>query len=341
MRLLLLPLLTLSLAAQTPQEAPKTEAKPAPVAAPEAPKAERQEAPKPKENAVLACINGKVYRDSDLDAYIAAAYNDQQRMQIAMVEGARKQVQQQFLQSRLLEAKARKEKLNQGPAFAEKASLAEMDVLVRLLFERDGESLRAQLNLKDEDTKAYYEAHKDKFMSPETFNCRHLLINVKGGAQAGDKGLTEEEAKAKIAKLQEELKAGKKFEDVAKENSDDPGSKDKGGLYENISFGSFVPEFEAAVRKQAIGVVGEPVKTTYGYHLIVVEKINPSHLQPFDEVKDKVHQMATQARQETVMNAYLEAAKKEVTYVEGPEAAKAAAKQPAARAKKPAAGAKK
>jgi peptidyl-prolyl cis-trans isomerase C len=327
MRLALLPLLTLSLSAQTPAEAPKPA--PAPV------KAEQ-----PRENKVLASINGKVYRDSDLDAYIATAYNDQQRAQISVVAGARQQVEQQFLQARLLEAKARQEKLDRTPAYAEKLSMAEMDVLVRMLFDRDGEKLRAQLNLKDEDYKAFYEGNKDKFMSPESFSVRHILISVKGGPAADGKGLTEDEAKAKVAKIQADLKAGKKMEDLAKDNSDDPGSKDKGGLYENIAFGSFTPEFEAAVRKQAVGTVGEPIKTTYGYHLIQVEKLNAPKLQAFDEVKDKVRQLAMQARQEQVMKAYLDAAKKDISYVEGPAAEKAAAK-PAPRAKKSATGAKK
>lgn len=374
MRLFLLPLLTLTLAAsaqtaQTPQasEAPAkpvqatpAQAAPAPeqaapaeaVVAPEAEapapaeparKPGKPVAAKPKEDKVLARINGQVIRESDFDMYVGLAYNDQQRMQIAMVQGAREQLQNQFLQAKLLEAKARKEHLDAGGEYAKRRSFMEMDILVRALFERDGDALRKQLDLKDEDFKAYYESHKDRFQTKETFDARHILIGVKGSPAAGDKGLTDEEAKAKIAKLQAELKAGKKFEDLTKEYSDDPGSKEKGGLYENIAFGSFTPEFEEAVRKQPAGQVGEPVKTPFGYHIIQVEKITPAHLPPFEEVKAEVQKAATQERQEQVMKVYIDAAKKEIPYIDGPEAAKAPApaRKGAAKPKKSAGGAAK
>lgn len=336
MRFLLLPLLTMSLVAQTPApEAAKTEvAKPAPVspesAAPAQPVPAKPAVPaQPKVDKIIARIDGKAIRESDLDAYIAIAYNEQQRMQIAMIEGARKQIQDQFLQARLIAAKARREKLDQTELFNKRREMSEMELLVRAMFERDGEKLQGQLDLKDEAYKAYYDAHQDRFKTKESFDARHILVAVKGGPAGSDTGLTDDEAKAKIAKIQAELKAGKKLADLVKDYSDDPGSKDKNGLYEDISFGSFAPEFEEAVHKQAIGQVGEPVKTSYGYHLIQVEKITPSHVQPFDEVKDKVKQAATQAKQEEVMKAYIEEIKKSIPYAEGEAAEKAIEKTPA------------
>jgi parvulin-like peptidyl-prolyl isomerase len=334
MRLLLLPLLTMSLVAQTPApeaakpEAPKPESA-APAPAPKAAPAKPATPAQPKVDKILARVDGKVIRESDLDAYIAIAYNEQQRMQIAMIEGARKQIQDQFLQARLIAAKARREKLDQTELFGKRREMSEMELLVRAMFERDGEKLQGQLSLKDEDYKAYYDAHQDRFKSKESFDARHILVAVKGGPAGSDTGLTDDEAKAKIAKLQAELKAGKKLADLVKDYFDDPGSKDKDGLYENISFGSFAPEFEDAVRKQTVGQVGEAVKTSYGYHLIQVEKITPSHVLPFDEVKDKAKQAALQAKQEQVMKAYIDEIKKNVPYAEGEAAEKAADKTPA------------
>ena len=95
MRLLLLPLLTMSLVAQTPApeaakpEAPKPESA-APAPAPKAAPAKPATPAQPKVDKILARVDGKVIRESDLDAYIAIAYNEQQRMQIAMIEGARR-----------------------------------------------------------------------------------------------------------------------------------------------------------------------------------------------------------------------------------------------------------
>lgn len=325
--LVLLPLVSLTLAAQTP---------PPPVAAPKpAAKAKAKPAAKPAapKDVVLARINGRPVMESEFMMFLELAYNSQQRMQMAMTEGALQQVQEQYVQTRLFEAKARKMGLDKGPEFTKKRAMMETDLLVRALFEKVGDKLQEKLKVSDDDVKAYYDKHLDQFKSQETFTARHILLSNKESQAPDAKELTEEALKAKVAKAQEALKGGKKFEDVVKELSDDPGSKDSGGLYEDISFGSFAPEFEAAVRKQKVGEVGEPVKTFFGYHLIKVEKITPSEQQTFEASKEKAQQMASQARQEEVMNDYVASLKKEIPFVLGsgtpqkPGAAKA--KQPA------------
>lgn len=222
---------------------------------------------------------------------------------------------------------ARKDGLDKGPAFARKRAMLEMDLLVRALFDREGPKLQEKTQVSDEAVKAFYDKNPDKFKTAETFNARHILIGSKEGPAPDAKTLSEEELKAKVAKVQAALKGGKSFEDAAKEFSDDPGSKDKGGLYENITFGAFVPEFEAAVRTQKIGEVGEPVKSQFGYHLIRVEKINPSELPNFDASKEKAKQLAQQERQEQVMNEFLDSIKKEIPYSEGGAAPKPGAKK--------------
>jgi peptidyl-prolyl cis-trans isomerase C len=307
LRSLLLPLLTLTLAAQTPAPAPtpKPAAKPA-------------TKPQVRKDTVLAVIGGKPVMESEFLMYLDMAYNPQQRMQIGLAEGAMEQVQEQYLRTRLLEAKARKDGLDKGPAFAKKREMLEMDLLVRSLFDRDGAKLQEKIKVSDQDIKAYYDKNPDTFKTPETFTARHILISDKESPAPNAKTLSDEELKAKVAKVQEALKSGKKFEDVAKEFSDDPGSKEKGGLYENVNFGSFVPEFEAAVRTQKIGEVGEPVKSQFGYHIIEVEKITPSELESFEASKEKAQQLATQDRQEQVMKEFLDGIKKEIPYQVGP-----------------------
>ena len=342
--LLLLPLVTLTLAAQTPAplQAPKPAAKPAAPAKPGAtakPAAPVKPAatakPEVRKDVVLARINGKPVMESEFLMFLEMAYNPQQRMQMGMAEGAMEQVQEQYIQTRLFEAKARKDGLDKGPAFARKRAMMETDILVRALFERDGAKLQEKIKVSDEGVKAFYDKNPDKFKSPETFTARHILLSSKESPAPDAKALSEDALKAKVTKVQDALKGGKKIEDLAKEFSDDPGSKDKGGLYENISFGSFVPEFEAAVRTQKIGEVGAPVKSNYGYHLILVEKLQPSEIQTFETVKEKAQQLATQARQEQVMKDFVESVKKEIPFVQGtgPEkagATKSAQPKPAA-----------
>ena len=323
--LLFLPLTTLLLVAQDTATPAQPAAPPKPVAP--KPAAPKPAAPKPGAKAavksaapkdtVLARINGKPVLESEFMTFLDMAYGPQQRMQLAMTEGAIQQVQEQYIQTRLFEAKARKDGLDKTPAFAQKRAMMETDILVRALFERDGPKLQEKIKVSDADVKAFYDGTPDKLRTAETLNARHILVSEKVGEGAEAKTLTDEDMKAKVAKVQEALKGGRTFEEVAKEFSDDPGSKDKGGLYENITFGSFVPEFEAAVRAQKIGEVGQPVKTPFGYHIIQVEKLTPSELEAFDTVKEKARQLAVQANQEKVMSELVASIKREIPFVKG------------------------
>ncbi|WP_339060692.1 peptidylprolyl isomerase [Tepidibacillus marianensis] len=91
----------------------------------------------------------------------------------------------------------------------------------------------------------------------------HILI--------GNTNRTDDEAKKLADEVLAKLKAGNDFGKLAKQYSEDTGSKDKGGTYENMSVSQWVPEFKDAVLKQPIGKVSDtPVKTQYGYHIIKV-----------------------------------------------------------------------
>lgn len=315
------------LVAQTPAPAPKQptghEGHAHAMPRPEAPKIEALK----QEDKVLGRFGSRVYRESDFELFLSLALNPQQRMQVEMVQGAKENYRKQFLDFKVMELKARKDGMDQGAEYTRKRELMEAQVLVQDLVKRDSPELQKKVKLEEADVKAYYDKHSDQFKTPASFSARHLLVEVKA-----EKGKDEEAAKARLAKVQEELKAGKKLEELTKEFSDDPGSKEKGGLYENITYGSFVPEFEAAVRAQEPGKVGEPVKTQFGYHLIQVEKRNESVLPAFDGIKDQVRQKALAAKQEEVFQAYIQALQKEIGFTVGDAAPVIA---PAPKAAKP------
>ncbi|GGE77090.1 peptidylprolyl isomerase [Priestia taiwanensis] len=98
--------------------------------------------------------------------------------------------------------------------------------------------------------------------------------------------LVETEEKAKEVK--DKLNSGTKFEDVAKEYSTDPGSKEKGGDLDFFGPGKMVKEFEDAAYALEVGQVSEPVKSSHGYHIIKVT--DKKELKPFDEVKDSLRE---------------------------------------------------
>jgi len=309
---------TLVLAAQAPApdaaSAPKAPAAVVAKAAKSAktPKAAARKAPV---DPVIARIGTEVVRQSEFELFCATTLNDQQRMQLQFMDGALERYRTQFLEFKVLAAKAHKDGLQNRPDHAKKLALMDMQLLIQALMDRDGPALQAKLNVTDAQVKAYFDAHPDKFVTPETFTARHILVRAKGeGDDADPKALSDADAKAKAEKILAEIKAGKSFTDAAKEYSDDPGSKDKGGLYEDTAFGKFVPEFDKAVRSQKPGTVGDPVKSQFGYHLIQVEKIKPAVAQTFDEAKDSAKEQAMAERQEQVMKTYLDGLRKEMGY---------------------------
>jgi foldase protein PrsA len=100
---------------------------------------------------------------------------------------------------------------------------------------------------------------------------RHILV-MTNDPSTGKAKRTDAEA-LKIAKqLKAKLDAGADFATLAKANTDDGGSKNTGGLYADADVNSWVAEFKDAAIKQPLNKIGNPVKTTYGYHIIRVEK---------------------------------------------------------------------
>jgi peptidyl-prolyl cis-trans isomerase C len=148
-----------------------------------------------------------------------------------------------------------------------------------------------------EEIKNYYEQNKDQFSTPEQRQVRHILIGV--GDYSNGKNRTEMEAKVLALQVAEKLRSGADFAELAKQYSDDPGSKDNGGEYPPFSRGSgFVKEFEDAAFNLKEGeFTAEPVKTAFGYHIIRLDKVIPAKVQSLAEVKDDI---AERIRQEAV-----------------------------------------
>ncbi|GIO15828.1 peptidylprolyl isomerase [Cohnella xylanilytica] len=137
----------------------------------------------------------------------------------------------------------------------------------------------ADLKVKDEDISSYYEKNKDKF---KYATVRHILIGL---TDKNNKTRTDADALKLANEVKGKLEAGGDWKALAKEYSDDPGSADNGGLYEKVDPSQWVEEFKNAANTQPIGQIGDPVKTSYGYHVIKVEARGTKTL---DEAKAEI-----------------------------------------------------
>ena len=126
--------------------------------------------------------------------------------------------------------------------------------------------------------KAYFESHQAEFAQPEQAHARHIL--VKFDAKNSDSvAAALEKAKAIKARLAK----GEDFAKIAKAESDDPGSKDKGGDLGFFGRGRMVPEFETAAFSSPLKKVTDPIKSEYGYHLIEPLEKRPAKQAEFNE----------------------------------------------------------
>src|SRR5438445_519626 len=133
----------------------------------------------------------------------------------------------------------------------------------------------------DAEVEKYYAEHGQEFETPKKARAAHILVRVSetGGSEAEDK------AKAKIADVIRRAKAGEDFAKLAREVSEDPGTKDKGGDLGLVGKGEMVPAFEQAVFELKKGDVSpEPVRTPFGYHAIKVSEVQDGGKKPLKEV---------------------------------------------------------
>ncbi|MGG2093320.1 peptidylprolyl isomerase PrsA [Bacillus sp. S13(2024)] len=131
------------------------------------------------------------------------------------------------------------------------------------------DSVRGELAMKEAVKKSISDKEAKDNYKPE-IKASHILVK------------DEETAK----KVEAELAQGKSFEDLAKQYSEDTGSKDKGGDLGYFGPGKMVKEFEDAAYKLKKGEVSQPVKSQFGYHIIKVTDIK--ELKPFDQEKDRI-----------------------------------------------------
>jgi len=130
-----------------------------------------------------------------------------------------------------------------------------------------------------QEIQQYFAAHQAEYQVPEQAKSRHILIKVDAGADPK----TDAAAKAKAEGILKQIQGGANFADLAKKNSDDPGSKDTGGELGFAQRGRMVPEFDNAIFTQKIGEA-KIVKSQFGYHIVQVEERQTAHAQQLNEV---------------------------------------------------------
>ncbi|NDI84051.1 SurA N-terminal domain-containing protein [Undibacterium crateris] len=164
------------------------------------------------------------------------------------------------------------------------------------------DALAAQVTVSEDDIAGFYKSNTKTYTSDEQRKVSHILIGFAKNASDDVKA----KAKAKAETLLTEVRKNPAvFAKLAKENSDDPGSKEQGGDLGVMVKDAFVKPFEAAALKLKQGEISEPVLTDYGYHIIYLTELHASAVKPLDEVRA---QIAADIKKQKAAKSYSEAA---------------------------------
>ena len=180
-------------------------------------------------------------------------------------------VREELIRRELLAQEAKKAGVDKKPEIAAQADAARQAIYVRAYIQ----DYLKKNPISDAQLKAQYETIKTQ-MGHTEYKARHILV------------ASEDDAKAIIANL----KKGAKFEELAKQ-SIDPGSKENGGDLGWANASNFVKPFSEALTGLTKGKYTEtPVKTDFGYHVIMLEDTRPMTAPSFDEIKPRLQQQA-------------------------------------------------
>jgi peptidyl-prolyl cis-trans isomerase D len=148
----------------------------------------------------------------------------------------------------------------------------------------DDKAVEGRVQVTDAEIQAFYDQNKDTFSRPEERRARHILVKVDAAADQA----TLDAAQKTIESVAARARAGADFAQLAAQYSDDPGSKNQGGDLGFFPRGRMVPEFDEAVFSMAPGSISDPVRTSFGYHVIQLLEVRPAGQRPLAEVKEQI-----------------------------------------------------
>lgn len=161
----------------------------------------------------------------------------------------------------------------------------------QLLSSKIYSKVTADVIVTEEEVKQYYEDNKNTlFLVPAKVKASHILAIfpwVEDNSEETEEG--REKALEKIKMVEDKLKDGGDFEDLARQYSDDGTSGENGGDLGYISKGQMVEEFEEALFSLDVGEVSEIVETEYGFHIIKATDRQEEYIQKFDEVEESIN----------------------------------------------------
>jgi parvulin-like peptidyl-prolyl isomerase len=289
-------------------------------------------------DAVIAKGKGVEVKRSQLDSALisikSAAAARGQAMSPDQVRMLEQQVLQRLIQIQLLLGKATEADKAKGKETSEKrfatilkragseealnrqlksVGMTEAELRAKIAEEAIAESVldrELKVTVTDADVKKFYDENPTRFEEPEMVRASHILLSTLDSAR---QPLSNDKKAAKRKQAEDLLKrarAGEDFAKLAKEFSEDPGSKEKGGEY-TFPRGAMVPEFESAAFSLNTNQISDIVTTQFGYHIIKLNEKIPAHQVTLAKVADDLKDGLKRRETEKLLPDYIEKLKQE------------------------------
>jgi peptidyl-prolyl cis-trans isomerase C len=255
-------------------------------------------------NPVLGKVGDFVLREADLDRILASQppavqkrFQDDPQQRVDLIR--------EILMKKAVVAKAKKEGFDRKPEIKEQLSYVfdnfiSQEYLVKVV--------TAGVTVPEEDLKKYYREHEKDFLLPEQIKVRHILISSPKEARTEER----EKARARAEVVLQRLNKGEDFAKLANEVSEDQISAPTGGELAPITLGKTNSEdFEKAAFALKVGQTSGIVDTSYGFHIIRMDKRQENRTAPFEEARDFINNKLKAELEQKKAAEFIERAAKE------------------------------
>jgi peptidyl-prolyl cis-trans isomerase C len=190
------------------------------------------------------------------------------------------------------------------------ANMTIAEVRSKIIQENTAQAVKTRelnVTVTEAEAKQFYDENPADFEQPEMIHVRHILLMTMDPVTRTPLAADQQKAKQKqMDDLLKRIRGGEDFATLAKQYSEDPGSKDNGGELPAFPRGQMVPEFEAAAFSLTNNQVSDVITSAYGYHIIKLLEKTPAKKVDYATVAPKIKDFLTLQKTEKLGPAYLE-----------------------------------
>jgi parvulin-like peptidyl-prolyl isomerase len=270
---------------------------------------------------IAAKVNGEIITREDFKKKLESL-NFVTKDNKAEEQKIKKDALETLITDRLVEQKARKLDVNQDEVWKQKQEKYSLEYLLDLMFRKD---IVEKVQVQDSEITAFFSENREKlFDKPEQFKVSHILVeiktdtlqkgNPKKAKQAEEKAV--KEALKKIESIYQRAKNGEDFASLARQYSEEKGSKEKGGELGFLPRGRMLKEFEEQLDSLQPNEISWPFRTKYGYHILRYTEKKPGETAELNkDTRDRIRLALAKDKQRKKADEYITDLKKGSSYV--------------------------